>query len=235
MLPLLLSLGRNKTIDINTIILLYVLVSKCFLYKPLSYQTHYFLFSFWWAWLTYSLKEPSFHFVFPALFAVAITMIFCLMNCAAQHYIANIEWWVDALGPQYNENTCWLRFKLLVTPLSCLNKAPSHSIKQYSDLIFFKSITMINSNVQSDQSQRSLEEPDSKSTQLVETHEGRSCFTHNSFHTSMSAGIVCQRWRNGNTWQHEVQLISWCLNDCVSWKQYLFSVVWTISPDCILD
>lgn len=117
-------------------------------------------------------------------------LLFDNLFSTAQHYIANIESWVDALGPQYNENTRWLRFKLLVTPLSCLNKARSHSIKQYSDLIFLKSITMINSSVQFDQSQRSLGEPDSKSTQLVETYEVRSCFTHNGFHTSMSAGIV---------------------------------------------
>lgn len=94
-------------------------------------------------------------------------LLFDNLFSTAQHYIANIESWVDALGPQYNENTHWLRFKLLVTPLSCHNKAPSHSIKQYSDLIFLKSI---NSSVQFDQSQRSLGEPDSKSTQLVETY-----------------------------------------------------------------
>lgn len=137
-------------------------------------------------------------------------LLFDYLFRTAQLYIANIESWVVALGPQYNENTLWLRFQLSVTPLSCLKKAPSHSIKQYSDLIFLKSITMINSSVQFDQSQRSLGEPDSKSTQLVETYEVRSCFTHNGFHTSMSVGIVYSR--GGETATHNKMKNNWRLD-----------------------
>lgn len=36
-------------------------------------------------WLVYSLLGPSFHFVLPALFALAIAMIFCLITCSEQH------------------------------------------------------------------------------------------------------------------------------------------------------
>lgn len=76
---------------------------------------------------------------------------------------------------------------------------------------------MINSTVQSDQSRRSLGEPDSKNTQLVETYEGRRCFTRDGFHTSMSEG-------GGETAAQGKMEYNSCLDvyDYVSWNRYIF-------------